>query len=219
MLGPGAQLSGAQLSALKKWTVGPPGQLGPGEMYKINWHLFPKCGRHISNIYITKKYTFPNPAPKGRTENLQLTYIPQMLAAYIWYKYICYKMYIPKPCARRVHRRPPTDMYPPKCWHIYASWRVSMDPLSWWMYILQYIFVLDINCQHLGSFKHWRVSVRPSGAGFGNIDLLIYREFFSLVRPYFIFVTFFTQPQFEAGKFYTWKCVNSRQKLPHDKTA
>ena len=35
-LGPGAQLSGAQLSALKKWTVGPPGQSGPGAMYKIN---------------------------------------------------------------------------------------------------------------------------------------------------------------------------------------
>ena len=37
--------------------------------------------------------------------------------------------------------------------------------------------------------------------------------------PYLIFVIFFTQPQFEAWKFYTWKCVNSRQKLPHDKTA
>ena len=33
--------------------------------------------------------------PKGRTENLQLTYIPQMLAAFIQYKYIYYNMYIP----------------------------------------------------------------------------------------------------------------------------
>ena len=43
------------------------------------------------------------------------------------------------------------------------------------------------------------------------------------VRPkpttYFIFVNFFTQPQFEAWEFYTWKRVNARQKLSHDKTA
>ena len=31
------------------------------------------------------------------------------------------------------------------------------------------------------------------------------------ILAYFIFVTFFTQPQFEAWKFYTWKCVNPRQ--------
>ena len=30
---------------------------------------------------------------------------------------------------------------------------------------------------------------------------------------------FFTLPHFEAWKFYTQKCVNSRQKLPRDKTA
>ena len=108
MLGPGAQLSGAQLSALKKWTVGPPGQLGPGEMYKINWHLFPKCGQHISNIYIkgaqktsnwhtspkcwphisdtniyVTKCTFPSPAPEGCTEDLQLTCIPQNVGTYM----------------------------------------------------------------------------------------------------------------------------------------
>ena len=37
---------------------------------------------------------FPNPAPEGRTETLQLTYIPQMLAVYIQYKYTYKKMYI-----------------------------------------------------------------------------------------------------------------------------
>ena len=30
--------------------------------------------------------------------------------------------------------------------------------------------------------------------------------------------SFFTQPHFEANKFYIWKCVHSRQKLPRDKT-
>ena len=39
------------------------------------------------------------------------------------------------------------------------------------------------------------------------------------LSPYLIFVTLFTQPQFEALKFYTWKCVNLRQKLSRDKTA
>ena len=38
-------------------------------------------------------------------------------------------------------------------------------------------------------------------------------------RAYFIFVTFFTQPQFEARTFYTLKRVNARQKLSYDKTA
>ena len=33
----------------KKWNVGPR-TVGPGAIYKINWHLFPKCWQHISNI-------------------------------------------------------------------------------------------------------------------------------------------------------------------------
>ena len=36
-------------------------------------------------IYI-KKFTFPDPAPEGRTETLLVTYIPQMLAENIQYK-------------------------------------------------------------------------------------------------------------------------------------
>ena len=31
---------------------------------------------------------FPNPAPEGRTDTFQLSYIPQLLAEYIQYKYI-----------------------------------------------------------------------------------------------------------------------------------
>ena len=56
---PRAQLSGAQLSAPKKWTVGPRGSTirGPTER--------------------------PEKVDCWATENLQLTYIPQMLAAYI----------------------------------------------------------------------------------------------------------------------------------------
>ena len=35
--------------------------------------------------------------------------------------------------------------------------------------------------------------------------------------PYLIFV-FFIQPQFETKKFYTWKCINLRQKFSRNKT-
>ena len=117
---PGPNCPGPNWPPWKSGLLGP-GQLGHVAMYKINWHLFPKCWQHISNtnIYITK-CTFPYPAPqrahrkpptdiyppnvgriypiqiyilqhvhsltlgpKGRTENLQLTYFPQMLAAKI----------------------------------------------------------------------------------------------------------------------------------------
>ena len=35
---------------------------------------------------------------------------------------------------------------------------------------------------------------------------------------YLKFVIFFTQPQFEAKKFYTWKTINWQQKLSRDET-
>ena len=41
-----------------------------------------------TNIYNIQKCTFPDPAPEGRTETLPVTYIPQILAANIQYKYI-----------------------------------------------------------------------------------------------------------------------------------
>ena len=41
----------------------------------------------------------------------------------------------------------------------------------------------------------------------------------SKATPYLIFVIFSTLAYFEAWEFYTQKCVNSRQKLPRDKTA
>ena len=39
-----------------------------------------------------------------------------------------------------------------------------------------------------------------------------------LCWAYLIFVTFFTPTHFKAWKFYTQKCINSRQKWPRDKT-
>ena len=65
-MGPEAQMSGAP--PWKSSMLGP-GQLGPGAMYKINWHLLPKCRQHISisntNIYIII-CTFFNPAPQSQ---------------------------------------------------------------------------------------------------------------------------------------------------------
>ena len=77
-----AQLSGAQLSAPKKWTIGPRGE-PPGQpsMYKFHRYYIYSPGGISPNvgslypiqiyikIYITK-CTFPNPAPKGSTETL-----------------------------------------------------------------------------------------------------------------------------------------------------
>ena len=76
----------------------------------------PKVGRlYPLQIYIFQNNS-PNPAPEGRTETLQLTYVPQVLAEYIQYQYIysTYKyshivssiypmqmlMSIPQPCTR-----------------------------------------------------------------------------------------------------------------------
>ena len=78
-LGPGAQQSGAQLSAPKKWTIGPRtvgpwarnpptdiyppivGRIYPIPVYKFNGHVFPKCWQLLSNEYIhTKKCMLRN---------------------------------------------------------------------------------------------------------------------------------------------------------------
>ena len=40
----------------------------------------------------------------------QLIYIPKMLAVYIQYNSY-FEMYIPQPCAQRVRRNPPTDIF------------------------------------------------------------------------------------------------------------
>ena len=76
--------------------------------------------------------TFSHLAPEGRTETLQLTLIPQVLAWYIQYQHIYstdiyspnvgriypiqiynFFIYIPQPCARRALRNPPTYIHPP----------------------------------------------------------------------------------------------------------
>ena len=52
-------------------------------------HSSPKCWHDIfnANIYI-QKCIFPNPAPEGRTETLQLAFIPQVLKLYVGIEYI-----------------------------------------------------------------------------------------------------------------------------------
>ena len=61
-----------------------------GAQTPSNCHISPKCWQNISNtnIYIQLTHVFPNPAPEGRTDTLQLPYIPELLAEYIQYKYI-----------------------------------------------------------------------------------------------------------------------------------
>ena len=54
-----------------------------------------KCVFFSKNIHILEytfrnhqQYTFPYPVPEGCTDTLRLTFIPQLLAEYIQYKYI-----------------------------------------------------------------------------------------------------------------------------------
>ena len=101
------------------------------------------------DIYITK-CTFLNFAPEGRTETLQLTYIPQMLAAYIQYKYIHYKMYIPGRIETlQLTHSPIVGMIYPTPIYKY-NWHVFRKSEYKYKYYKIYIFVLDISCQQLG---------------------------------------------------------------------
>ena len=74
--------------------------------------------------------------------------------------------HIPQPCARRAHRNPPTDihsrnvgsLYPIP---IYFYYKMSVEFINWyWIY----------SANIWGMYVIWRVSVRPSGAGLGNIS-------------------------------------------------
>ena len=59
---------------------------------------------------------FPNPAPEGRTDTLQLSYIPQMLAEYIQYKYI-YPTDTCFPTQRPKGAQTPSNCHiSPNCW-------------------------------------------------------------------------------------------------------
>ena len=73
---------------------------------------------------------------------IQLTFIPQMLAKYIQFKYIILIMYIPQPCAQRAHRNPSTYIHPPCVgmiypiptyifnWHIFPKLLVKICPIE-----------------------------------------------------------------------------------------
>ena len=72
--------------------------------YIFNWHIFPKLLVAYMQYYYTIVYfkicKLPNPAPEGRTETLQLTFILQVLARYIQYQLIYSTViYFPKKIA------------------------------------------------------------------------------------------------------------------------
>ena len=67
------------------------GRIYPIQIYIFSWHIFPNCWQCISNINVySSKFTFPHPAPEGRTNTLQLTHIFQLLAEYIRYSIVSY---------------------------------------------------------------------------------------------------------------------------------
>ena len=96
--------------------------------------LTPSVGLIYSIPKYIQKCIFPNPAPEGRTETLQLTLIPQVLAWYIQYQHIYSKMYIPPPCARRAHRNSPNSIQPLSVGIIYPiptyifNWHIFPNP-------------------------------------------------------------------------------------------
>ena len=67
------------------------------------------------------------------------------------------------------------------------------------------ISVFDRSRDHLSHFSSVRLSPKMLPVKLGGVSI-----------PHICH--FFTQPQFEAKKFYTWKCINSRHKLSRDKT-
>ena len=137
-------------------------------------------GTETSNYAVCP--TQPNPAPEGRTETLQLTFFPQVLAWYIQCQHVYSKMYISHPCARRAHRNPTTYIHPPsvevicwywiyhaKTWGMNVSWSVSV----WGIYVSwKNRLVLDILCQHLGAEWSLESFCAPFGRRVGECTFL-----------------------------------------------
>ena len=99
-----------------------PTQRPKGAQTPSKCHISPNCWQNISNtnIYIYSTDTCsPTQRPEGRTDTLQMSHIPQLLAVYIQYKCIFFKIHIPTSCARRAHKHPPTDIYLPIVGRIY----------------------------------------------------------------------------------------------------
>ena len=66
-----------------------PGQLGPQTVYSPNiGSIYPIQIHILQNVRSLTLQCSAGPAPKKCTETLQLTHFPQLLVAYIQYKYI-----------------------------------------------------------------------------------------------------------------------------------
>ena len=110
------------------------------------------------------KCIFPNPTPEHSNNhskwwvsntniNIQLTYIlsklfaayiPQIVAAYIQYKFIFQQIYIPQQCTRRAHRNSNNTSSPQVlAWYIQYPHMCSTDIYSpnCWLYISNNIFI------------------------------------------------------------------------------
>ena len=109
-------------------------------------------------------FLFPSPAPEGRTDTLQLLYIPQMLAEYIQYKYIystdtCF----PQPSDWRAHRHPPTAIYPRivgriypiQVWHHLPMPMLPSSMTTQYNYFVIYIIVSHMFLNKSSFFWIW----------------------------------------------------------------
>ena len=106
-----------------------------------------------------------------------------------------------------------TNIEVQKKWNWLLSWEIEME---YHLCMLQfnssvqytvYYYRGEIVCVLFWRNTFWEIICNTT---FG-------KHLYSL--SYLIFVIFFTLAYFRAWKFYTQKCVNSRQNLPRDKTA
>ena len=160
-----------------------------GVQKPFNLHSSPKCWHDIfnANIYI-QKCIFPNPAPEGRTETLQLTFLPQVLAWYIQYQHYIQKCIFPHPAPEgRTETLQLTFI--PQVLKLYVGIEYIMPKLGGWMWVgvfqcalraqgwgiyvsWKYRLVLDILCQHLGAEWSLESFCAPFGRRVGECTFL-----------------------------------------------
>ena len=106
------------------------GRIYPIQMYTPQTNNTPQLlAEHVQYKYMSQNMYMPQPCARrahrqpqteqhstivGRIYPIQM-YTPQtnntpkLLAEHIQYKYMSQNMYMPRPCARRAHRHPPTE--------------------------------------------------------------------------------------------------------------
>ena len=99
------------------------------------------------------------------------------------------------------------------CFHTKNHQKHSKNPNHWFYHV---IWAPELrNSPKNGSLNHDLLNIILQSVRRLMVEVMKNDHFFGTL-PFDDLVL--TQPQFEAKKVYTWKCINSRQKLSCDKT-